>query len=355
MNTKNLTRRSWAEILNLIIVIFMVSLSASVIIACTAVHTSTAEQLNYLYFDASSELAAAGLVAQAEAELKATLAELDQAKAVAQAKAEARRAEIAKAKAEVAEQTKAKAEATEQTKAKAEATEQTKAKAEATEQTKVKAEATEQTKAKAEATEQTKTKAEATEQTASQAKVTTEHFENYSVTVSANDNLEIPGPPGELKVWIGISNLAPKVQIGRVTGTEVLGKVGETAKVIPFTSGIDVDPIALICEKVDPSGSEVRFRLVPKESGIFTVGATVELYTSQDCSGAPVPKSAKSVDVKVIVNSSGVIKHALKELAEKTWDSFLSFWDKALLLVFGILLILFKNKLYKWVRTLIST
>ena len=175
-------------------------------------------------------------------------------------------------------------------------------------------------------------------------------LENYSVTVSANKQLEIPGPPGELRVWIGISSNAPGVQPGMTAKTKELGAVGETARVTPFSLGIDVEPKVSICEKIDPSGSEVRFKLIPSKTGVFIVGANVELYDSGDCSGIPVPKSAKSVEVKVTVDEFNVIKQAIFELVETAWKAFLTFWDKFLLLIFALLLFLIRKKLLKWFR-----
>lgn len=174
------------------------------------------------------------------------------------------------------------------------------------------------------------------------------NLESYSVTVSANKQLEIPGPPGELRVWIGISSKAPGVQQGMTAETKELEAVGETARVTPFTLGIGVEPKVSVCEKIDPSGSEVRFKLIPIKSGAFTVGANVELYDSGDCSGIPVPKSAKSVEVKVSVDEVSVIKQAIVELVEAAWNAFLTFWDKLLLIIFALLLFLIRKKLFKW-------
>jgi chemotaxis protein histidine kinase CheA len=173
------------------------------------------------------------------------------------------------------------------------------------------------------------------------------NLENYSVTVSANKQLEIPGPPGELRVWIGVSSKAPTIQQGMATETKELEAVGETAKVMPFALGINVEPKESICEKIVPSGSEVRFKLIPIKSGSFSVGANVELFDSNDCSGSPVPKSAKSVEVKVTVNKVGVITHGISQLMAAAWKAFLDFWDKVLLLIFALILFLIRKRLFK--------
>ena len=177
---------------------------------------------------------------------------------------------------------------------------------------------------------------------------TKSNLESYSVTVSANEQLTIPGPPGELRVWIGISSNAPRIQPGMSTETRELETVGETAKVKPFALGIDVASQESICERIDPSGSEVRFKLMPIKPGVFTVGADVELYNSTNCSGTPVPKSAKSVEVKVKVDNSSVISQSIGELLDRAWKAFLDFWDKILFIFFALMLFLLRKKLYKW-------
>ena len=171
-------------------------------------------------------------------------------------------------------------------------------------------------------------------------------FENYSVTVSATEKLVIPGPPGELNVWIGISSKVPENQPGMVASTKPLEAVGETAKVTPFTLGINVEPEVSKCEKIHPSGSEVSFKLIPDETGTFKVGASVALYNSNDCTGIPVPKSAKSVEVKVSVDEAKVVTDASFDLLRSTWQASLDFWDKLLILIFALILYLIRKKLY---------
>ncbi|MGH8427272.1 MAG: hypothetical protein ACRES7_04725 [Gammaproteobacteria bacterium] len=184
------------------------------------------------------------------------------------------------------------------------------------------------------------------------ARVPSADLDKYSVTVSATQQMQMPGPPGELSVCIGVPGEASCIQqpdqAGMASETEALGASGNTAKVTPYTLGIDVEPKESICEKIVPSGSEVRFTLTPTQSGTFTVGADVALYDSTDCSGTPVPKSAKSVSVKVSVNKKGVIEGGLSKLGQITWDHFLTFWGTLIGIVFALILFLIRKKLYKW-------
>ncbi|WP_395400494.1 hypothetical protein ACHMW6_23880 [Pseudoduganella sp. UC29_106] len=144
-------------------------------------------------------------------------------------------------------------------------------------------------------------------------------LEKYSVTVSANETLPMPGPPGELRVWIGDERLAPRVQPGMNTQTLALESRGETARVKPFALGLEVEPRESVCEKITPTGSEVRFALKPSKLGTFTVGANVELFGTPDCSGAPVPKTAKSVTVKVVVSPGNLAREKAGEAGEIVW------------------------------------
>ncbi len=178
------------------------------------------------------------------------------------------------------------------------------------------------------------------------------NLENYSVQVSADKQLFIPAPAGEMKVWIGIAKNAPAPDEGMNTITESLNAVGETAKITPFTKGIDVEvvPNESVCIKIDPTGSEVRFKLIPKHAGTFVVSADINLYDSNDCSGAPVPKTAKKISVEVRVNKNTVVTNALSELGTTAWKAFLDFWDKLLIIFFSLLLFLLRKKLFKWFR-----
>jgi hypothetical protein len=129
------------------------------------------------------------------------------------------------------------------------------------------------------------------------------------------------------------------------TATDTLPAVGATARVEPFAPGFDVDPSESVCIKISPQGSDVRFKLIPKEKGVFNVGANVNLYDTDDCSGAPIPKAASSLQVKVVVDRGRVIAEHGKELWEVFWDKLLEFWGAVLALFFGLLLYLLRGKI----------
>lgn len=170
---------------------------------------------------------------------------------------------------------------------------------------------------------------------------------DYKVKLGADPVLTIPGPPGELKVWIGLPAYEPQY-LGLTTKVDTLPAAGKTARVTPFAPGLKVKPDTSICMKINPKGSEVRFELIPVESGTFKVGADVALFDSGDCSGAPIPKATTTLQVDVSVDRVKLTLKYMGELWEVFWKKLLEFWGAALALFFGALLFLFRKKLKKW-------
>jgi hypothetical protein len=174
-------------------------------------------------------------------------------------------------------------------------------------------------------------------------------FAGYSVDISANEKLQLPGPSGQMRVWIGDPQFVPAKEEGMLSQTVPLGATGTTARVEPFVPDkISVEPTGSKCGRIVPSGSVFLFKLTPLEAGHFTVGAKVELYDSPDCSGTQVPKATKSVQVEVEVCTLCNVKGGLGELARTAWEAFKKFWGELLLLFFTLLLFLIRKKLSKW-------
>lgn len=122
-----------------------------------------------------------------------------------------------------------------------------------------------------------------------------------------------------------------------------LRETGRTAKITPIALGMDTDP-PTGCLKIDPDGSEKIFQLKPRSRGRFQVGASVELFNSDDCSGTPVPKSSDLITVEVKVGYAS----RFDELGAKAWQAFLDFWGQALALASALLLFLLRKKLSSW-------
>jgi|GEM_PF-1433874 len=173
-------------------------------------------------------------------------------------------------------------------------------------------------------------------------------FDEYKVALGANALLKIPGIPGELRVWIGIKDYEPDFPEDMRQTSKTLPAVGGTAKVTPFAPAFEVEPNESICMKIHPSGSEIRFKLIPTKIGIFNVGADVYFFDSDDCSGAPIPKAATTLQVEVKVDTVGVIAKRTKELWEVFWKKIVNFWAAVLAFLFGVVLFLIRGQLKKW-------
>jgi hypothetical protein len=172
-------------------------------------------------------------------------------------------------------------------------------------------------------------------------------FDEYTVQVSADEVIEIPGS-GELMVWIGIEKFKPNVPSGKTKAEKTIAAVGNFAKVKPYAPDFKVEPKETPCLKIDPTGSEIRFKLTPQKSGSFEVAADVDLYSSSDCSGPPVPKGSNEAIVTVKVNQKEILEGKASELGNILWEKILGFWTALVVLIFGLILFLIRGKLKKW-------
>lgn len=173
-------------------------------------------------------------------------------------------------------------------------------------------------------------------------------LEDYKVVVGADKQIIIPGSPGELKVWIGSSKFTPNFDIEKNVVEKSIPSMSDTAKITPFTPGIDTEPKESFCEKIDPTGSEVRFQLKPLSVGIFKVGADVALYESADCSGIPIPKTSETIQVEVNVSPMSEIHHNESEIVSNTIKKLMVYWDKFIGLFLALIFFLVGKKLFKW-------
>ena len=181
-----------------------------------------------------------------------------------------------------------------------------------------------------------------------EARQETAPLEKYGVVVAADRELRIPGPPGEMKVWIGNPDLKPTTGAGMQSGETLIPALSSTAKISPFAPGMEVEPKESACTQIDPTGSEVRFQLKATEPGSYKVGADVALYRSGDCSGLPIPKTTSTVQVEVTVNKDVIKNQRKSELVDATWDSFLGLWGNILALISATTLFLLRKQLFKW-------
>ncbi len=181
-------------------------------------------------------------------------------------------------------------------------------------------------------------------------------YKEYKAVLGADSVItmsEPPGPPGRLRVWIGIPDYKPNFPENMVQATGTLPTVGVTAKITPDAPAFKVEPKESDCIQIHPTGSEVGFRLTPIEEGIFDVGADVQLYDSSDCSGTPIPKATTTLQVKVIVDHKKEEKKKEEEHQKKFWEIFwdevFKFWKALLVLFFAVIIFLMRKQLKKWV------
>lgn len=176
----------------------------------------------------------------------------------------------------------------------------------------------------------------------------TNRIDEYNVVLGADEKIQIPGIPGELRVWIGSTSNKPDFPDRMVKDEASIPAVGESATVQPFAPAFEIDPVETQCLKIHPSGSEVRFKLIPLEQGLFEVGANVYLYDSPDCSGAPIPKTVSSLKVIVEIDKKVIFSKKMNELWSILWEKFVEFWAALIAIIFGVILFIIKGKLKKW-------
>jgi len=169
-----------------------------------------------------------------------------------------------------------------------------------------------------------------------------EKYKEFKAVLGADPIITMPGPPGRLKVWIGIPAYNPNFPKVMKQVVSPLPAVGTTARVTPLAPAFKVEPKESICMKIDPTGSEVSFTLTPTRGGTFDVGADVCLYDSINCSGAPIPKGTTILQVQVVV------RHILT-FYEVFWETLLKFWGELLALLFAVMIFLIRKQLKRWI------
>lgn len=173
-------------------------------------------------------------------------------------------------------------------------------------------------------------------------------IDDYRVVLGVDQTIKIPGIPGELRVWIGSPDYQPDFPERMSQDEATVPAVGESAKVQPFAPAFTIEPAETQCIRIHPSGSEVRFKLIPQKQGSFEVGANVYLFDSLDCSGSPIPKTAATLKVLVEVDSKQAFLEKLNELWHIAWEKFVEFWAALLAIFFGLILFLIRGKLKRW-------
>jgi hypothetical protein len=172
---------------------------------------------------------------------------------------------------------------------------------------------------------------------------------DYDVILGVTEKMAFPSTSGQLRVWIGGAGLNANFPARLVQQAKSLFVSPDivAAEVLPYAPDFDISPSEALCMKLDPSGSEVRFELIPKKTGTFFVGAEVYLFTTDDCSDSPIPKTAADLEVTVNVSVSGLIDEGTGEMGSVLWEKFISFWGALVALFFGLILFLIRGKKLK--------
>jgi len=170
-------------------------------------------------------------------------------------------------------------------------------------------------------------------------------FDKYSVVLEADKKIVMPGLPGVLTVWIGDEDYKPSVSDNKVYDEVDIAAVGKYAVIEPLSTAFVFEPEKSECIKIHVTGSEEQFELTPKDKGVFEVRVKVNLYDSKDCSTSPVPKHPSILEVTVEVDNKEIVFEKLNELWDVFWEKLLEFWGAFLVVTFGLIMFLYKNKL----------
>lgn len=172
--------------------------------------------------------------------------------------------------------------------------------------------------------------------------------EKYKVELGADSVISMPGTPGELRVWIGFPEYESTISEGMNRARGEIAALSDTARVTPFSTSLKIKPEVSDCVKIHPTGITVRFELTPEKAGVFNVGADINLYDSEDCSGLPIPKAAETLQVEVRVDTEAEWGERKDTLFDIAWEKFVEFWGAVVALFFGTVLFLLRKKLKRW-------
>jgi len=135
---------------------------------------------------------------------------------------------------------------------------------------------------------------------------------------------------------------------GMVRGSKVLyAEAVNYVHVTPIAPGFDINPAESKIIEFDPTGTEVQFKIIPREKGPQMISAEVELLQNADGSGDVKSKSSGQVSVIVKVDGWGIIEGGLKDLFGVVWKIFKNYWPAFVTLVFGALLFVARKYIKK--------
>lgn len=173
---------------------------------------------------------------------------------------------------------------------------------------------------------------------------------SYAVKLSVDSSIKLPGPGGVLRVWIGDPGHVPEASTDMIETSKLIPKVGAYANIEPRAIAFEVVPTGSKCIEVDPTGSTVDFVLHPKRTGTFKVSATINLYNDPECSGPAKLKPAPDLVVRVVVDNQVIWSDRITNFTTVFWTKLLDFWGEILAGVSGIVALLFRKHIAKWLH-----
>lgn len=170
-------------------------------------------------------------------------------------------------------------------------------------------------------------------------------LEDYEVTLQAEQHLQRPGSPGELRITISAPENVPEVTGDWARASSRFTTHGQSALVEPYVPDFEILGESTLCMGLDPSGSTARFTIIPRKTGVLKVGATVRLFEQPNCQGTPLIKQPENLQVEVVVDWLAWATQHMSELWDIFWDKLLTFWALALGVLFGLLLFLLRRQI----------
>lgn len=172
--------------------------------------------------------------------------------------------------------------------------------------------------------------------------------EDFEAEVDVSKKIKL-GDKGKLKVRISMKKHESEVDedMKRKTIPLISAYTGAYARITPSADDFIISPdnpkliaydnVAIV--RVDSTGVEVQYTIIPQKSGKLNAGASIDLFDNRECTGDPLTISPNAI-IKVRVNY-------WKAIWDPVWHAFEKFWGAFVALVFGALLFVVRKYIKK--------
>jgi len=163
--------------------------------------------------------------------------------------------------------------------------------------------------------------------------------DDFEANIDASKRIKL-GDKGKLKVRISMKKHELEVDedMKRKTIPLISAYTGAYARITPSADDFIISPdnpkliaydnVAIV--RVDSTGVEVQYTIIPQKSGKLNAGASIDLFDNRECTGDPLTINPNAL-IKVRVNY-------WKAIWDPVWEGFTYFWCAFVALVFGALL-----------------